>query len=126
MICLKCANLYWQWKITKYGYQDFVASTFKHIFKCSNQKFFFSRSCIWVFQNYSYRQEKYRKKVKIKWSQLMCNIAMRILQTILLKWYACASGRINPILVEMNGINVIYFSDIYMFVFPPHLALQES
>lgn len=43
-----------------------------------------------------------------------------------LKWYACASGRINPILVEMNGINVIYFSDIYMFVFPPHLALQES
>lgn len=43
-----------------------------------------------------------------------------------LKWYACTYGRINPILVEMNGINVIYFSDIYVFVFPPHLALQES
>lgn len=55
----------------------------------------------------------------------MCNIAIRILQ-IIFKWYVCASGRINCILVDINGINVIYFSDIYVFAFPPHLTLQES
>lgn len=114
-------------KNTNYGYWNYTASYFKHTFKWSDSKLlFFKVEVIYECFRTTAIIEESAEQCKEKWFTTDLQYSHENFTNHVFKRYVCASGRIHLILVEINGINVIYSSDIYVFVFPPHLTLQES